>query len=66
MASAPRAGTPSIGETVGEGRVNLTITEITADAIRLEDSKGKRHVIRLDPGVRFDWNADRDRWELHP
>lgn len=61
---APLRATPQPGETVGEGRLNLTVTEVTADALRLEDSKGKRHTIRLDPGVRFDWNADRDRWEL--
>lgn len=62
----PKAGTPAIGETIREGRRHLTVTDVQPDAIRLEDAKGKRETIRLDPGVRFDWNADADVWERHP
>lgn len=61
----PRAGTPQIGETIREGTRHLTITDVTADAITAEDGKGKRHKLPLDPGVRFDWDADRDVWIRH-
>lgn len=61
----PFGGTPRVGETIRDGRRHMTVIAVEADAIRLEDAKGKRSTIRLDPGVRFDWNADADVWEVH-
>lgn len=61
----PLRATPQVGETIRDGKIHLTVTEISAEAIRVVDAKGKARTIRLDPGVRFDWDADRDVWTPH-
>lgn len=63
--AGPKAGTPNVGETLRVGRSHLTIVAVEPDALRLEDAKGKRSTIRLDPGVRFDWDTDHDAWVPH-